>query len=64
MAQWVRMIANKPEDQSSIPRPYMMEKENQLLQLSSDFHIHTMACKHPQRYTHTYTCKIGINVIK
>lgn len=54
MAQWVRVTANKPEDQSSIPKPHMMELENQLLQLSYDFHMCTMACKHPQRYIHIY----------
>ena len=32
MPQWVRVLAAKPDDPSSIPRTYMVEGENQLPQ--------------------------------
>jgi hypothetical protein len=39
MAQWVKALATKPEDLSSMPQTYMVEVESQLLRvvrLSSD----------------------------
>lgn len=37
-----------PEDQSSIPRTHMEEEESQLYRMSSDLHMHTIACAHSQ----------------
>lgn len=33
MAQWIKVLVTKPYDLSSIPRPYMVEGVNWLLQV-------------------------------
>lgn len=34
MAQWVKMLYTKPDDLSSLPRPYVVERENHSLALA------------------------------
>jgi hypothetical protein len=34
MAQWVRVIAAKPDDLSSIPEPHVLERKNPLLTIN------------------------------
>lgn len=38
MAQWAKVIAAKPDDQSSIPRTHLVDGEL-ALQMSSDCHM-------------------------
>jgi hypothetical protein len=36
MTQWVKVLAAKPDNLSSIPRTYVLKDENKLQRLSSD----------------------------
>ena len=42
MAQRVKALAVKTGDLRSVSRTHMMEKENQILQISSDFYVCAM----------------------
>lgn len=46
MAQQIKVLADKSEDLSSIPRVHMVKRENQLCKLSSD--KSAGACANPQ----------------
>lgn len=54
MAREVKVLVDKPEHQSSIPGTHMMEGQNQLCKLFSEF----LMC------VHTYTLTNKINVKK
>ena len=43
MAQWVKALATKADDPSSISGTYGVEAENQFLQVVSGFHKHLMS---------------------
>lgn len=44
MPQWKKALATKTYNISSVPRIHMVEGENELLRLTSDFHMHANAC--------------------
>lgn len=48
MAQWAKALVDKIDDLSPIPRPYKVEKREQLCKLSCDLHMCTVA------HTHVY----------
>lgn len=54
MDHWVAVLTAKTSELSLTARTHVVEQETQLLQSSSDFHVHTMACVH----TCTYTLKM------
>jgi hypothetical protein len=43
MAQWVKVLADKPSKLSFIPRTYTVDGKNQLPQVSSDLHMWAVA---------------------
>jgi hypothetical protein len=43
MAQWVKLLAAKPNNLSSIPGTYMGERTNSF-KLSSGLHLYTVTC--------------------
>jgi hypothetical protein len=49
MDQWARTLASKAVDQTSIPGTYLMEENNQILNIVSDHHINVIVhvCEHP-----------------
>jgi hypothetical protein len=51
MAQWVKVLATKPDDLSSIPGTHMTEEEKWLQKLSSDLYKHIMRAR---THTHKY----------
>lgn len=52
MAREVKVLADTPEQQSSIPETHMMEEQNQLCKLFSELLMHL--------YTYTLTNKINV----
>ena len=56
MAQWVKVLAAKPNYLSSIPRTYMVEGVNQFPQLPSDLHIQAMVPPLPRKNKQTNKC--------
>lgn len=55
MAWQVKALATNPGDLSPFPRPHMLEGENQLCKLCSDFHPCTVTHTHTQTDRHTHT---------
>lgn len=51
MALHIKVLATKPDDLSSIPKPHMGERENRPRELSSDLNTHTVAITLP--HTHS-----------
>lgn len=50
---WVQLkkglVTNKPDNQHSVPRVHVVEEEVQLLQVSSDLHVHNRSrVQHPK----------------
>lgn len=54
-AQWVNILAAKPDTPNLTSGTHMVEGEKPLLQVSSDFHMYTMAPVYPHNYEYIYT---------
>lgn len=59
MAQWIKMLADKPDKYRSVPGSHMLERENKLrscLLASTGVHSHanTRACTHT--HMHAFMC--------
>ena len=54
MTQWIKTLAIKPDDLSSVPGTYSVEGENSLLK-SPDFHMCAVAQAHLLIHTCTFT---------
>lgn len=56
MAQQSKVLAAKPNSQSSIPETHMVETESaDSHKLFSDLHTHTMPCSYVFTYMHIHT---------
>lgn len=53
VAQWVKALAAKPDNLSSIPGTLMVEGKTQLLKVFSDLQTHTGTCTHSHICIHT-----------
>jgi hypothetical protein len=51
MAQWVKVLATKPDDQTSSLRTHMEDEKNPLSQGAPDLHMHAVAYVCPYTYT-------------
>ena len=69
MAQWVKALATKPDDLSSVPRnlssvprTHSWKERTNFHRLSTDLHTHAAAHTHTHTHTHTVLFRVPISV--